>query len=259
MAGTAKGTSTELGKAMRGEKIEGRQAQNALGQAVNRLTNMTKRTDKTKEAIATTGSMVVHTAETQGTLFLASMAEGYLGSDKLKVGGLDLRAPVAVLAQGFGLYEAMSGKKGGGHSLALGNGLMGSWLASVAVSAGQTLRDKRGGAQPAANQPQVQQAQVVAVTPAMQGAPEMLALPAPSLIPEPSVRGPLREVLLTPAASDEPLYDSDDLTEESDFEGGPLRRGRKRGARGGPRGGRRGGPRRRSRFLRAEQDEDDDE
>ena len=33
-----------------------------------------------------TGTMVVHTAETQGSLFLASMAEGYLGEDKLKIG-----------------------------------------------------------------------------------------------------------------------------------------------------------------------------
>jgi hypothetical protein len=33
-----------------------------------------------------TGTLVLHTAETQGSLFLSSMAEGYLGEEKLKLG-----------------------------------------------------------------------------------------------------------------------------------------------------------------------------
>ena len=37
----------------------------------------------------------------------------------------------------------MSGKASGGHALAIGNGVLGSWLASVATNAGRTLAEKR--------------------------------------------------------------------------------------------------------------------
>lgn len=242
---------TALNKALRGEPVTEKQAQGALSQAVGRLSNLGKKTEKTKEAITETGAMVIHTAETQGTLFLASMAEGYFGKEKLELGGVDVRAPVAIVTQGYGLYETMSGKKSGGHALALGNGLMGSWLASVGTSAGRTLREKRAtpAQQPAAQQP------AVTVTPVMQGNAEVLALPAPSLIPEPTVRGPEREVLLTPAATREAYEGDEDEMELSGGRGrGPRR---KRGGRRGPSRRSRGdGPRQRpSRFVR---DEDED-
>ena len=180
--------TTALQKAINGDKVTDRQAQGALSQAVGKITSMTKRAQKSKEAMAETGAMVVHTAETQGSLFLASMAEGYFGADKLKVGSVDLRAPVGLLAQGYGLYETMSGKgSGGGHALALGNGVFGSWLASVAVNAGKTLAEKRGG-------PSQDQGAVPQPTASLQGTPAdvpLLADPALSL-------DGLREVLLTP-------------------------------------------------------------
>ena len=159
---------TALESAMKGGKVPDNKAKGALSQAVGKIASLTRRADKTKEAVAETGAMVVHSAETQGSLFLSSLAEGYFGPDKLKVGGVDLRAPAALLAQGFGLYEAMSGK-GGAHALALGNGIMGSWLASVGVSAGRTLaQQKPQGAVPAG--------------PVIRG----------------ELAGPVREVLLTP-------------------------------------------------------------
>jgi len=246
MAG--KTTESELSKAVRGEKLTDRQAQSALGQALKRLSSLGKRTEKTKEAVVVTGTMVIHSAETQGTLFLSSMAEGFFGKEKLEMGGVDLRAPTAIVTQGYGIYEALTGK-GGGHALAIGNGLMGSWLASVGVSAGQTLREKRN--QPA-QQPQGTQQpaqQPATVTPAMQGNAELPALPAPSLIPEPSLRGPVREVLLTPEA---------DADEDEDFEG-RHRGGRRRPSRGGrrrPSRRGRGRPGRQGRFPRAEFDDE---
>ena len=174
-------TTTALQKAVKGEKVTDRQAQGALSQAVDKISNLTKRAQKSKEAMAETGAQVIHTAETQGSLFLASMAEGYFGSDKLKIGNVDLRAPVGLLAQGYGLYETMSGKgSAGGHALALGNGVFGSWLASVAVNAGKTLAEKRGAPQP---------------TPAV-AAPSTLQ--GQHLLPAPALQGQVREVLLTP-------------------------------------------------------------
>lgn len=162
--------TTALETAMKGGKVGDKQAKGALSKAVDKIASLSRRADRTKEAVTEAGAMVVHTAETQGSLFLSSLAEGYFGTDKLKVGGLDLRAPAALLAQGFGLYEAMSGK-GGEHALSLGNGIMGSWLASVAVNAGRTLAEKGG-------------------------------RPAAALAAGPVIRGeigaPVREVLLTP-------------------------------------------------------------
>ena len=182
MAGTALQTAMKKGA----DKVPDRQAKGALGQAVDKIASLTRRADKTKAAVAETGAKVVHTAETQGTLFLASMAEGYFGSDKLKIGGVDVRGPVGIAAQGYGLYESMSGK-GGGHSLAIGNGLMGSWLASVAVKAGQKLRDK-GGSSP--TPPTGIQGELPAAAPTS-------ALPAPPHEIA-DLAGPVRSVTLTP-------------------------------------------------------------
>jgi len=212
MAGSALQTAMKKGA----DKVPERQTKGALGQAVDRISSLTRRADKTKAAVAETGAKVVHTAETQGTLFLASMAEGYFGGDKLKVGGVDLRGPVAIAAQGYGLYESMSGK-GGGHSLAIGNGLMGSWLASVAVKAGQKLKDKGA---PAPTPPTGMQGELPTTPPppqrALPAVPQGIqgdvygvvptgVMPAPpaGVMPAPpevvaNLAGPVREVTLTP-------------------------------------------------------------
>jgi len=203
MAGSALQTAMKKGA----DKVPERQTKGALGQAVDRISSLTRRADKTKAAVAETGAKVVHTAETQGTLFLASMAEGYFGGDKLKIGGVDLRGPIGIAAQGFGLYESMSGK-GGGHSLAIGNGLMGSWLASVAVKAGQKLKDKSGSAPAAPTgmqgelpaQPTVQHA-LPPVPHGIQG--DVYGVVPTGVIPAPpevvaNLAGPVREVTLTP-------------------------------------------------------------
>ncbi len=246
----AKAKSSPLQAALGGnaEALTANQTKSALGQAVDKIAGLTKKANQSKEAVMETGVLVLHTAENQGTLFLASMAEGYFGEEKLKVGGLDLRAPTAIVAQGYGLYETLSGRKGGGHALAIGNGLMGSWLASVAVRAGRTLRERRV----APGQPQGQQAQVpvqqgagqpaMMMTPTTQGAYQ---LEGPGL-PEPMLQGPVRDIMLTPAPS-----------AQGDEELG------RRGRAGGRRAGGRGGPRRPQRPNRfhhhRRHDEDDDE
>ena len=167
------------------------------------------------------------------------------------MGGLDLRAPTGLMLSGYGLYETLTGKKGGGHALAIGNGLMGSWLASVGVNAGRTLAEKKG-------QPQVQQVQQqpqaqpqVIVT---QGMPQPHLLAGPSFIPEQTLQGPVREVLLTPEPT---ARGEDDSTE------GRRRGGRGGGGRRGGRGGRMGqgggqGMRRPNRFRQEESEEEDE-
>ena len=222
----------ELEKAIKGEKVSDKQTKTALGQAVKKIANLTKKADGSSLALKETGGAVLSSAETQGSLFLASMAEGYLGPDKIKVGAVDVRAPLAFVGVGWGLYEVMTGKAGGTHALALGNGLLGSWLASVGVQAGKTLAEKKaeGSATPppATTTPQ----------PSVQG--ELLppvhgALPAPGLGND--FGSPIREVMLTP----EPVMVGDEDEEDEEGTrpfGRPRRRPRRR-------------PKRHGRFVRA--------
>ena len=90
----------------------------------------------------------------------------------------------------------------------IGNGVLGSWLASVATQAGRTLAEKRADP-PTSMVP----APPFQLTPAIQGP---TGLPEP--LPEPGLEGPLREVLLTPES--ESLEGPDWL---------PRRRRRRRG------------------------------
>ena len=255
----AKSKATPLSSALNGsaDSLTANQTKTALGQAVDKITGLTKKAGQSKESVMKTGSLVLHTAENQGTLFLASMAEGFFGEDKLKVGGLDLRAPTAVVAQGYGLYETLSGRKGGGHALAIGNGLLGSWLASVAVKAGRTLRDKRNGpAQQAQAQPQPQPQPQMVMVPTTQGAQ---LLEGPTGIPESILQGPVREVLLTPEPS---------AQGEEELAGRRSRRSRGGGGSGGrrrhrdedePQQRRRPPRSRRNRFYHPDEGEDDGE
>ncbi len=233
----------ELEKAMKGDKVSDKQAKTALGQAVKKIANLTKKADGSSLALKETGGAVLSTAETQGSLFLASMAEGYLGPDKIKVGAVDVRAPLAFVGVGWGLYEVMTGKSGGTHALALGNGLLGSWLASVGVQAGKTLAEKKaGGAATTTLPPEPTPASV-------QGEllpPSQAALPSPSLLGD--FGSPMREVLLTP----EPLGDDED----DEPYGRPSSEAHRRHGRGSsevrrPRGRPRGGSKKGGRFVRA--------
>jgi len=177
---------TALQTAMQGGKVSDNATKSALTTAVGRIASLTRRANTTKEALVETGTRLVHTAETQGSLFLASMAEGYLGEDKIRLGSVDLRAPIGLFAQGYGLYQTMQGQKGAGdHVLAIGTGVMGSWLANVARNAGRTLAEKRNGPPaPILTSP--------TLTP-----PVTLQGPM-ALLPDPGVAGPVREVFLTP-------------------------------------------------------------
>lgn len=181
---------TALQTAMQGGKVSDRQAQNALKDAVSRITRSQKSASRSREHIATTGVAVVHGLETHGTAFLASLAEGYLGGERLKVGSVDLRAIGGLGGQAVGIVRTLQGKADGGHLLALSNGLFASFLVSSGIQAGQKLAQKRG-AVPSA-------------------APNVYALPQPVPFPGPVVQG-LREVTLTPepevAASTTPSTD----------------------------------------------------
>ena len=167
-----KADNKALAKAM-GEgpdKLSTNQMKGALAAAANKIGRVEKGAQMVKENIGSTASCAMHATESAGSVFLASMAEGYFGKDKMKVGGIDVRAG-GLLLQAGGLIDMLTGgKHGGAHFVAVGTGVTGSWLASLGQEAGQALAEKR------AAKPQ----------------------PEPQLQPQlTQTAGPIREVLLT--------------------------------------------------------------
>ncbi len=135
-------SETPLAKMMHGEKIPENKIKGALTDAAGRLKNLTGRFAKAKEMSETLAEAVIATAETQGTVFVASFAEGYWGEEKMDVGPVDIRVGGGLLLGGYGLYKSMSGK-GGQHALALGNGLLATGIGRIGRHAGKALAEKK--------------------------------------------------------------------------------------------------------------------
>ena len=153
--------NTALSKAMNGEKVSDGQAKGALAEAVGKLKNFggrISRTAKLSEAIA---DAVIATAETQGTVFAASFAEGYFGEEKMDLGPIDMRLGAGLALGGYGLYKSMTGK-GSTHALALGNGLMATGIGRIGRHAGRALAEKK-------NAPAAPPAAAAAAAPAAAG------------------------------------------------------------------------------------------
>ncbi len=177
--------TSALQKAMNSSDLKGmseNQLRSALGQAMGKISSTQKIAKTMKENAGTAASHLLHTAETQGTLFLASMAEGHqiAKGKSLKLGPVDARLVTGIPLLAWGMTECLRGK-GGTHQLAIGNGLIGSAVASLGLQAGQALAEKRGAAPAPAAPAQIEQ--------------DGLTL---QLTPEAPVQG-VREVLLHPA------------------------------------------------------------
>lgn len=133
---------TALEKAMNGEKVADGAVKGALKEAVEKLENMGGRLSKFKERGESTADALISTVEMQGAVMVASMAEGYWGEEKMDVGPVDVRAVGGFGLGGYGLYQAMQGKKGYEHALALGNGLLATVSCRLGRNAGKALREK---------------------------------------------------------------------------------------------------------------------
>ena len=64
---------------------------NVLNEALDKVKNLGGRLSKMKEVGESVAEAVIATAETQGTVFAASFAEGYFGEEKMDVGPVDMR------------------------------------------------------------------------------------------------------------------------------------------------------------------------
>ena len=151
----------------------------ALQAATDLVDKGAKKVERMQERADHALSLGIMAGEVQGTAFVASMAEGYLGEEKIKLWGVDARAGLALGLQGWGLYEAFTGKgdNAGAHQIGVGAGMGASYLASVGSKLGAELRltvDKRRGGS-AAETP----AAGAAAASAPSRSPGQAALPAP--------------------------------------------------------------------------------
>ena len=144
--------STALQKAVAGEKVPDSKKTGVLNEALDRVKSLGGRLSRAKEMSENIADAVIATAETQGTVFAASFAEGYLGEEKMDIGPVDLRLGGGLLVGGYGLYQSMSGK-GGSHALAIGNGLLATGIGRIGRSAGKALADKNAPATPPVQAP----------------------------------------------------------------------------------------------------------
>ena len=134
--------TSALAKAMGGQELSDRQTKGALSEALDKLGKEGGKLSKLKDNIGALGDAMIYSGEMQGTVFIASFTEGYLGEEKMDIGPVDLRLAGGVVTSGYGLYNVMMGK-GGEHALAVGNGLLATGLGRVGRNAGKALAEKK--------------------------------------------------------------------------------------------------------------------
>jgi hypothetical protein len=164
--------SDTLQAAIEGKKIPDSKKNSVLAEALGKVKSMGGRFSKMKEVSEELADAVIATAETQGVVFAASFAEGYLGEEKMDIGPVDVRTAGGLLLGGYGLYKTMSGK-GGAHALALGNGLLATGIGRIGRHAGKALAEKK--ATPATPPAPAAAAPVPAAAPATAGVPQLAA------------------------------------------------------------------------------------
>jgi hypothetical protein len=180
--------STALQTAVQTGKVPESKKNGVLSEALDKVKSLGGRISKAKEMSETLADAVIATAETQGTVFAASFAEGYFGEEKMDIGPVDLRLGGGLLLGGYGLYKTMSGK-GGAHALALGNGLMATGIGRIGRHAGRALAEKKPPTTPPAQTP----------APAPAAAPA----PAPAALQGDDIGEIARMVRMTPGTEGE--------------------------------------------------------
>ncbi|MBK6580186.1 MAG: hypothetical protein IPG17_29260 [Sandaracinaceae bacterium] len=131
-----------LAKALNGQELSDKQTKSAFKEAMDKLGREGGKLSKLKENMGNLGDALICAGETQGTVFVASFAEGYLGEEKMDIGPVDLRLAGGIASAGYGIYSVMTGK-GGEHALAVGNGLISTALSRVGRNAGKALAEKK--------------------------------------------------------------------------------------------------------------------
>ena len=111
----------------------------ALEEAASRISALTNRIANAKDKMEVIGEVVLSTFAMQATNLVGSIAEGYWGSDKMDVMGVDVRAGLGALAGTWGLYSAWKGDKTAVYKMAVANGLFAPAIGRLGRYAGAKL------------------------------------------------------------------------------------------------------------------------
>lgn len=99
---------------------------------------------RSKEQLGEVTLSAMYATETLAGVAVSHFAEGYLGEEKIKVFGVDLRAAAAVAGIGFGIFKLLKGDASGHHFINVGMGPGASFVASRALSAGRAFAASQG-------------------------------------------------------------------------------------------------------------------
>lgn len=177
-------------------------ARTDLDKAMARAETVDRRQKMTQEAMADAAASAVYTGETLVANFLASLAEGYLGTERMRVAGVDPRPVLGLSTMGYGVYRILTRQPGGGHLLALGAGPMNSWASSLGVQAGQGAARRWGSSTAAPQVPTIQMTAPSVAGPQRGGQQRQVLLTPPIEQPQPRRRPRHPEPL--PARAEEP-------------------------------------------------------
>lgn len=97
---------------------------------------------KLRASAKAVGPHLLHGAVVVGSAAASGAAKGYFG-DKLKIGGVDLRAGAAVVLAGVGVQQIGAGKKMGTHVLAVAEGIAASVASDMGQDWGARMAEKR--------------------------------------------------------------------------------------------------------------------
>lgn len=124
------------------DKVSDTTKEKALMAAGKKLEASSNKSAAAVGAMKAMGKCALHTAERLGTLGAASAAEGFFGT--ASVMGVDTRLVGGILLEGTGAYKKLTKPKSsvGDHLMAVGEGLLGSFVATQAVALGQKGKQK---------------------------------------------------------------------------------------------------------------------
>lgn len=129
-----------LGAAMNGQGGSTKSPSNSrLTKALNQLT---QQAEANSAKVTQVEKFVVSSAENLGSNFLASVAEGFYGPDRMKVGPLDIRAGAGLLISFVGVKQSLDGVASASHYLNVGGGILASFAASAGRNTGAALKNR---------------------------------------------------------------------------------------------------------------------
>jgi hypothetical protein len=154
MASTALASVSALGSGSGSSNAVAKGANNRVAKLKeeheNKMARIREFGRRAKANMAASVAEVVDIAIIDALAFIAALAEGYFGRDKLTVMKVPAHAGVGVLLTVYGLYDAFNGGKNARYFLAAGTGLTAPAIVGLGSDMGRAWAERRpagGGSQ----------------------------------------------------------------------------------------------------------------